>query len=81
MYGQFTSYVYGVLAAEFFQIRWLKSEFFYTTQKQLAFQKLEINLIHESDLLQTIVRSSDQKGSVKQGVLKNFTNFTGKHLS
>ena len=30
--------------------------------------------------MQTILRSSHQRCSIKEGVLRNFTKFTGKHL-
>ena len=38
-------------------------------------------LYTEIKTLRTITRSSHPMGSVEKGVLKNFVNFTGKHLA
>ena len=56
-------------------------EYQYITRSHLKLQRRNLNTVmYGLETFTTLIRSSHRRCSVKQGALRNFAKFTGKHL-
>ena len=64
----------------FVSMSWPSSIYVVSMWSIFIFSLIFITINHTISLKQTHFRSSHQRCSIKKGVLKNFSKFTGKHL-